>query len=450
MSKVVRKKHLNIIALLSQATDVVARLINEERLQDCLILLADCQESAVALGGHIEKLYGMETKSVGALEQYCEGLYQLSVALDEQAQVVEAYETLRKATDGVRETYEQEFPDKKEVVFLPYKAAMWDSLESVWMAARDDEECEAYVIPIPYYDLDENQTFKEMHYEGDLYPKYVPITSYEDYDLEERHPDMIFIHNPYDEYNRVTRIEPKFFSSKIKDFTEKLVYIPYFVLGEIDPEDQEAIDGISHFCYLPGTMYADKVILQSEDMRQIYINEYLKESKKHGGRVTREELEERFLGLGSPKFDKAVNTRMEDLEIPKEWLRIIEKEDGSWKKIIFYNTSLSAFLEHTEKMLEKIKDVLRIFYENKDDVALLWRPHPLMMQTIESMRPELRDAYKEIVQQYRVEGWGIYDDTPAMDMAVTISDGYYGDPSSVVAVYQETGKPVMIQSLEVS
>ena len=36
-----------------------------------------------------------------------------------------------------------------------------------------------------------------------------------------------------------------------------------------------------------------------------------------------------------------------------------------------------------------------------------------------------------------------------MDRAVVISDGYYGDGSSVVQVYQETGKPVMIQSVDV-
>ena len=29
--------------------------------------------------------------------------------------------------------------------------------------------------------------------------------------------------------------------------------------------------------------------------------------------------------------------KLEDLEIPEEWKKIIEKEDGSWKKIIFYN-----------------------------------------------------------------------------------------------------------------
>lgn len=449
MSKIVRKKHLNIISLLSQATDVVARLINEERLQDCLILLADCQESAVALGGHIEKLYGMETKSVGALEQYCEGLYQLSVALDEQVQIMEAYENLRKATDDVRETYEQEFPDKKEVVFLPYKAAMWDSLESVWMAARDDEECEAYVIPIPYYDLDENRNFKEMHYEGDMYPEYVPITHYEDYDLEERHPDMVFIHNPYDEFNTVTSIAPEYYSSKIKDFTEKLVYIPYFILGEIDPENQEAIDKMSHFCFLPGILYADQVIVQSENMRTIYINEFLKKAKERGVQTTRKELEKKILGLGSPKFDKVQNTDKDTLKIPEEWNRFIQKEDGTRKKIIFYNTSVVPFLEADEQMIKKIKDVLRIFEENKEEVTLLWRPHPLMKQTVSAMRPELWKEYDKIVQEYCQAGWGIYDDTPEMDIAIAISDAYYGDRSSVVPIYKETGKPIMIQNPEI-
>jgi hypothetical protein len=36
-----------------------------------------------------------------------------------------------------------------------------------------------------------------------------------------------------------------------------------------------------------------------------------------------------------------------------------------------------------------------------------------------------------------------------MDRAVVISDGYYGDFSSVVQVYQQTGKPVMIQNAEI-
>ena len=143
------------------------------------------------------------------------------------------------------------------------------------------------------------------------------------------------------------------------------------------------------------------------------------------------------------------NTKKEELEIPEEWLKIIQKPDGSWKKIIFYNTSIAALLENNEKMLEKMKDVFRIFKENKDEVALLWRPHPLIKSTVSSMRPQLWVEYEKLVKWYKEEGWGIYDDTSDMDRAVVLSDAYYGDASSVVQVYQETGKPVMIQSVEI-
>lgn len=153
--------------------------------------------------------------------------------------------------------------------------------------------------------------------------------------------------------------------------------------------------------------------------------------------------------MGSPKIDKVLNTKKEDLEIPEEWLKIIKKPDGSRKKIIFYNTGIAALLKNNEKMLEKMKDVFRIFKENKDEVALLWRPHPLIKSTVSSMRPQLWVEYEKLVKWYKEEGWGIYDDTSDVDRAVVLSDGYYGDFSSVVQVYQKTGKPVMIQNADV-
>ena len=36
-----------------------------------------------------------------------------------------------------------------------------------------------------------------------------------------------------------------------------------------------------------------------------------------------------------------------------------------------------------------------------------------------------------------------------MDRAVVLSDAYYGDGSSVVQLYKQTGKPIMIQNVEV-
>ncbi len=50
--------------------------------------------------------------------------------------------------------------------------------------------------------------------------------------------------------------------------------------------------------------------------------------------------------------------------------------------------------------------------------------------------------------RYRKEGYGIYDDSADVDRAIVLSDAYYGDYSSLVQLYQETGKPVMIEDVE--
>ena len=51
------------------------------------------------------------------------------------------------------------------------------------------------------------------------------------------------------------------------------------------------------------------------------------------------------------------------------------------------------------------------------------------------------------MEQYQAEGWGIYDDSAELDRAILLSDGYYGDRSSVVSLYQKTEKPLMLQNV---
>ena len=100
-------------------------------------------------------------------------------------------------------------------------------------------------------------------------------------------------------------------------------------------------------------------------------------------------------------------------------------------------------------MLEKMKEVFRFFEGNQEEIALLWRPHPLIKATIESMRPELWLSYQKIVEQYKKEGWGIYDDTADVDRAMIISDAYYGDYSSLVPLYQKLKKNVLLQNIDI-
>ncbi|MCI8524251.1 MAG: hypothetical protein HFI62_13750 [Lachnospiraceae bacterium] len=441
---------LQTVDMLLKANDAVARTAASNP-QGAAEVLMQCQEAAIVLGTHLEEMDGQYASLVQILEDYCENIYQINENLLDENLCRKVSKKIQKQLTKLYSGIKYDMPeDRKEVVFLPYKASMWDSLESVWEAADADENTDAYVIPIPYFDKNPDGSFKEEHYEGDLYPKNVPITRYDTYDLETRRPDVIYIHNPYDECNYVTSVHPYFYSKNLRKFTDKLVYIPYFVLPEIEPDDQEAVDNMKHFCFMPGTIYADQVIVQSEKMRTIYIDEYRKAAKEMDllyEHVDRSFLEKKFLGLGSPKLDKVSNTKKENLEIPAEWLKVITRPDGSWKKIVFYNTSVSALLHHDEKMLRKMESVFEMFKKNQEEVALLWRPHPLIQATIESMRPRLWKEYKALVEKYRQEGFGIYDDSADMDRAVVVSDAYYGDRSSVVQLYARIKKPVMMQDV---
>ena len=119
------------------------------------------------------------------------------------------------------------------------------------------------------------------------------------------------------------------------------------------------------------------------------------------------------------------------------------------KKIVFYNTGITALLDNDDKMLEKIQAVFTVFEKCQEEIALLWRPHPLYETTMKSMRPELLEEYICIVKKYCEEGWGIYDDTADLNRAIALSDAYYGDWSSVVELYKVTNKPIMIQNYDI-
>lgn len=453
MRKAQQQEILQIIQTMHNAQDEIKNDIVEKRIAPAQQMIVMCQECAINIGTAIEKLEGEGLVTVSLIEKYCDVLFYAYEELNgSNANADMIYSKLQNQLFRIENSVVNDVPIRKEIVLFPYKASMWDSLESVYLAAKQDKNCDVYCVPIPYYDKNPDKSLGQMHYEGGEYPGNIEITDWQSYNFEERRPDEIYIHNPYDNCNFATCVHPRFFSSNLKKYTEKLVYIPYFVLGEIEPNNQAAIDSMKHFIWTPGVICADKVIVQSEKMKQIYINEYLKAAQASGftgKHIDKKSLEEKFLGLGSPKFDKVMKTRKEDLDIPKEWLNIIEKPDGSRKKIIFYNTSITALLDNAEKMLEKMENVFQVFKENRNEIALLWRPHPLIKSTISSMRPQLWAEYEKILNRYKEEGWGIYDDTADLDRAIVLSDGYYGDPSSIVQLYQKTGKPLMIQNVDI-
>ncbi len=437
VKKYKKKELLGIITSLEKINHAVARNFSLH-LPVTIEVLAECQESAIKVGDILEAGEGQSKDIVNILSEYCENLYQMSLVINDNVRSRKIAKKIQKQLSEIKSRIKYDLPnDKIEIVFLPYKASMWDSMESVWKAALRDGMCDTYVVPIPYFDKNPNGTWGQMHCEAKEYPPYVQVTDWQEYDIARRRPDVIYIHNPYDEFNYVTSVHPMFYAKELKKYTDMLVYIPYFVA--IGNQLQK------HFCILPGTIYADRVIVQSETVREIYVGQFRQFVKESGRQDSSGGVEEKFMALGSPKYDKVFPEGEKPYEIPKEWEKLIFRADGSRKKVVLYNITIDTVLKQDEKMLRKIRAVLDSF-RAKDGVVLLWRPHPLMVSALESMRPHIAAEYHDIVNRYKKEGFGIFDGSADLHRAIAISDAYFGDMSSVAELYRQTGKSIFIQS----
>ena len=187
---------------------------------------------------------------------------------------------------------------KKQVVFLPHTVKHFTSLRPLVDALLQDEEIDCKIIPIPYYDKYGDGTLKELHYEGKEFPKEYEIIDYHNYNFARELPDCIVINSPYDDFNPVWTVDPNFYSSELKKYSNKLVYLPWFVTDEIDPkneEDGKAFTNMEYYVTVPGLFHSDFTIVQSEGMKKAY----LAKIEEFAGKDVAKKMEKKISGAGS-------------------------------------------------------------------------------------------------------------------------------------------------------
>lgn len=441
-----RNGYIENLRVLENAHAGILKLLLIHDGETAMQLLLRCQECAISLGGLIENNILDSGTMVHPLEEYCELIFQIYQLLQQGESVNPegVYQTLQEQLQIIREAFAEEYENKKKIVFVVDKASRWNSFESVWRAAKEDENSLVSVIAVPYYYRRFDGTVLEEHYEKDLIPAYVETLDYQKCDLSKFHQDVIFINSPYDEYNYFSTIHPNFYSSKLVQYTEKLIYIPWFTITELTREDERGWQSMKHFVTMPGVVNADKVIVQSEQMRESYI-EYLTE---WAGEETRSIWEEKISGIGSPLMDRSDEKQNTEDRIPSEWKDIFHKKDGSRKKVILYSISGTGFAEHGEKAIDKLHSVLHTFKENKEEIVMIWYPNQTIEAALRFTHPDLWESYDEVVQQFLREGWGIYAKDKEEELLVSICDAYYGDACKLSQAVVVAGKPVMLQNFD--
>lgn len=414
MSKV-RKSVL--ISIVQELANVNESIISEKSID--INSFSEFQQNAIEIGEYIENTYTDCDISpvIGALEEYCECLFQLSQAYGVDKKTTDNItKKIRKLLNNLKNDIEYKLPkDKPLVVFFPYKAAMWDSLESIYLAAKADDRVEAIVVPIPYYDRNPDGSFGVMHYEGMDLPEGIEIIDWESYDLSTEKPDIAYIHNPYDDCNHVTSVHPKFYSYNLKKDVGTLIYCPYFAtsgsLGE-------------SWGMAPCFTHVDYILVQAPYFADV---------------IDKSIPKDKIITFGSPKFDRVINMCKNPPEPPAEWVPMM-----AGKKAYFYNTSISGALANTVVFLKKMEYVFNTFIDNPQ-ACLIWRPHPLLDSTFSSMRPEFKGVYNSLKRQFVERKIGILDTNPDIEYTISLCDAYIGDAgTSVTSLFGMAAKPLFI------
>lgn len=407
MSKKLKDSLIQLMLYIREGLETLNSMELEEKME----LLQQMQAAVIYIGNTIEQVQQNTEKIIACLTEFAEHIYELSIE-------AVAVENVIVECDDLSEVLQANVEAKYEVLFLPYKSSMWDSLESIYQAALLDNTCNVMVMPIPYYSVSADREHLEENYEGNDFPSDIAIVDYREYSIEEKMPDVIFVHNPYDDANRVTQVKPCYFSSELVKHTDRLVYVPYKVCsGKVKDE----------YCVLPGVKNAWRVFVQSESVREVYV---------------KYQPEEKIIVTGSPKIDKVIASMVNKRNLPKTWEPAFEG-----KKVFLLNTHLKNIMGSPYQMLDAMGELLNLF-KGREDIALLWRPHPLSIQTIKATKPEILEAYQELIEECKKLDNAIYDETPEPHLAIAISDAYIGDWSSLVSMYGVTGKPIYIRNMD--
>lgn len=413
MRNAVRDQILEILSSIAQGLQYAIDTQDETAVS----LLDNCRISIEAVGQALESMlsparFGSYAPLVADLKNEFDSLCQGAASGGVKTEVINTFSSLlSKVEDELR----QEPEVRLLAVFLPYKASMWDSLESIWMAASTDPACDTAVIPIPYYEVGPDGSLGELQYEGDLLPAEVPVIYYTDVDLAALKPDIAYIHNAYDHHGLVTRVPEEYYSSNLREHVEKLVYVPYYVNGAAGTPELSKAAGYSS---------ADVVIAQNV---------------ADAAAMRKEGPDKLVEALGSPKTDRILRLDRQKPLMPPEWDAALRG-----KKVFLLNTSLSGLLQFGKSMLDKLVHLLNCF-GGREEVAVLWRPHPLSKATLAAMEPKLLAAYHKLEADFLDLKIGVIDATADVERAIALSNAYIGEPSSSLRyMFAITGKPVYL------
>ncbi len=389
---------------LNEALIYVANTKNYALLEDCLMAMTAISDT----------LLNEPVKEVDKAKTILADMYKILEVLDNPEENIPNLANL--STDLANEC-KTNLKYKLRILFVAELGSKWDSMKSVYEAFLERDDCDIDVVLEPIFratQLPNGETKAEIIYDDWLTPLGINHIPYKQYDMATIQPDITFISQPYESVT-----VPMFWPENISKYS-KLVYVPYYTATRL-----EKGAAFTSFFKMPIEKYAWRIICQSDKMKEHY--------KTYASRKG-----ENVIVTGLPKWDYPMSLTRENTPCPKEWK---EKLDG--KKVFLLNTHFTSDL--TSETEDTDVSVIEYFLERKD-VALIWRPHPMLETVSKLYKPENYLKVKQLKKRIMESTNVVVDSTTEYAFSFVWSDVLISGYSSLLSQYLLTLKPIVLRS----
>ncbi len=460
------------VSVLDEMMENCTAQMQEQQYGDVLSVLPELQQLVVDFGTLLEEVRG-ETNPcvqnvVAKIQEYCDALYalyeQLNTRLqkpdtlkigqqpadvsDADATVGASYEAFAHSYTKMKAEIQQFCIARRSVLFICTGMREWHAYEHLCDEERQKADTDVYIacVPTVFKDIyghaeygqstEDANTMRIQDHIQNLYGEFadnIQFMPWQKVNPALLAPGTIYIQDPYDGENPCLTIPPIYYAGNLRKYTKNLIYVPAYKVKEFRAEDTTDLYNMKHYATAPALMYADQIYVQSENMRQRYL-ECLVEFSGEAYRA----IWERKISVSEFVFQS-------------------EAGKGTSQKTILYCIGENELANLGKRALAHVESRLQIFADNHGNlqVQICFYPPRLSdwevdLQRVKTLTEMLR-TYAEtnktwctLEKPQEQEDLAAYRERLAMN-----GDAYYGSPSPYVHAFTLREKPVMLASTEI-
>lgn len=440
----IEKLHNAFLAEISRKTAGAEQADSVAQLLD---MLAQCQSVAIDLGNFIEQMKGEENLSakacVAALEEYCEKIFDvynnLPLAVErEKEDFQKLCAALNQAFVQMKQTVENEIIHKKLVAFLPDNPKRWKEMQALYDYYRQQENTEVCVIPLPlfaknlYGEIVAGQDEYDKNDKRGEYPADLNIIAWHTVQMQLYEFAAIVIQNPYDAENPYLTVPPAYYAKQLQQYTDCLIYMMPQGVNDFTENDITDIYGLKYSLTVPGAMYADKILIESGAMKELFVNHLT----AFAGEDTKEVWADKVMTISAFSGESAQTGQP-----------VQNGQCGQTppKKKLLYCIGENEFYENAEMAINKVKERLNVMTQYPESLKVAVCLYPYDIAAWDICTGQEKDMLVQVLKEYQKNKGiellmkNVFDINGIDDMTA-----YYGSPSPLICRFVQQRKPAMV------